>query len=68
MKNCSSWEMMGAITRWLLASVLFLLIMLGWLGDSLLSVVMRRPMLSVQEVYASWKDHLRRSRAYHQMN
>jgi hypothetical protein len=68
MGNSSSWQMMGAIFRWLLASVLFLLIMLGWLGDSLLSVVMRRPMLSFQEVYASWKNHLRRSRAHHQMN
>jgi hypothetical protein len=67
MANKNSWEMMGAISRWLLASVLFLLIMLGWLGDSLLSVVMRRPMLSFQEVYASWKNHLRRSRAYHQL-
>lgn len=67
MGNNSSWEMMGAISRWFLASVLFLLIMLGWLGDSLLSVLIRRPMLSFQEVYGSWKNHLR-SRDYRQMN
>lgn len=48
---------MGAITRSLLGSVLFLLIMLGWLGDSLLSVLMGRPKLSFQEVYRSWKRH-----------
>jgi hypothetical protein len=67
MANNSNWEMMGAISRWLLASVLFLLIMLGWLGDSLLSVVIQRPMLSFREVYASWKNYLR-SRDYRQMN
>jgi hypothetical protein len=67
MGNNNSWEIVGAISRWLLASVLFLLVMLGWLGDSLLSVVIRRPMLSFQEVYASWKNHLR-SRDYRQMN
>jgi hypothetical protein len=51
-------EMMGAISRWLLASVLFLIIMIGWLGDSLLSALIRRPRLSFQEVYRSWKNHL----------
>jgi len=49
-------EMMGIIRR-LLASVLFLLIMFGWLGDSLLSVLIGRPKLSFQEVYRSWKHH-----------
>jgi len=48
---------MGAITRSLLASVLFLLFMLGWLGDSLLSVLTGRPKLSFREVYRSWKHH-----------
>jgi hypothetical protein len=51
-------EMMGAITHSLLGSILFLLIMLGWLGDSLLSVLIGRPKLSFQEVYRSWKHHL----------
>ena len=55
MRNNHSLVMVGAISRWLLASVLFLLFMLGWLGDSLLCVVIRRPALSFQEVYASWK-------------
>lgn len=55
-------EMMGTITRNLLASVLFLLIMLGWLGDSLLSVLLGRPRLSFQEVYGSWKNQLLRQR------
>jgi hypothetical protein len=67
MANNSNWEMMGALSRWLLAWVLFVLIMLGWLGDSLLSVVIRRPVLSFQEVHASWKNYLR-SRDYRQMN
>jgi hypothetical protein len=53
-------EMMGTITRSLLASVLFLLIMLGWLGDSFLSMLIGRPKLSFQEVYRSWKHHLLR--------
>lgn len=48
---------MGTITRKLQASVLFLLIMLGWIGDSLLSVLIGRPKLSFQEVYRSWKHH-----------
>lgn len=55
-------EMMGTITRNLLASVLFLLIMLGWLGDSLLSGLIGRPRLSFQEVYGSWKNQLLRQR------
>lgn len=67
MGNNNNREMIGAISRWLLASVLFLLIMLGWLGDSLLSVVIQRRMLSFQEVYASWKNYLR-SRDYRQTN
>ncbi len=67
MGNNNNREMIGAISRWLLASALFLLIMLGWLGDSLLSVVIQRRMLSFQEVYASWKNYLR-SRDYRQMN
>jgi hypothetical protein len=57
MGNNNTWETMGAISRWLPASVLFLLIMLGWLGDSLLSVLIGRPKLSFQEVYRSWKHH-----------
>ncbi len=55
MRNNPSMEIVGAISRWLLASVLFLLFMLGWLGDSLLCVLIRRPALSFQEVHASWK-------------
>ena len=55
MRNNHSTEIVGAISRWFLASVLFLLFMLGWLGDSLLCVLIRRPTLSFQEVYASWK-------------
>lgn len=51
-------EMMGAITHGLLALVLFLLIMLGWLGDSFLSALIGRPKLSFQAVYRSWKHHL----------
>jgi hypothetical protein len=38
--------------------ILFLLIMLGWLGDSLLSLVIRRPLLSFNEVYRSWKEQV----------
>lgn len=53
---------MGTITRNLLASVLFLLIMLGWLGDSFLSALVGRPRLSFQEVYGSWKNQLLRQR------
>lgn len=49
---------MGAISHWLLASVLFLIIIIGWLGDSLLSALIGRPKLSFQEVYRSWKHHL----------
>lgn len=67
MRDDDHWAMMRKISRWLLTSVLFVVIMLGWLGDSLLSVVMRRPMLSFREVYASWKNYLR-SRDYRQMN
>ena len=48
---------MSALSRWLLASILFLLYALGWLGDSLLSVLIRRPRLSFLEVYRSWKHH-----------
>jgi len=55
MRNNHSLEIVGAISRWLLASVLFLLFMLGWLGDSLLCVLIRRPTLSFHEVYGSWK-------------
>jgi hypothetical protein len=36
--------------------------MLGWLGDSLLSVLIGRPRLSFQEVYGSWKNQLLRQR------
>lgn len=54
MRNIST-EIVGVVSRWLLASVLFLLFMLGWLGDSLLCVLTRRPTLSFQEVRASWK-------------
>ena len=53
---------MATITRSFLASVLFLLIMLGWLGDSLLSGLIGRPRLSFQEVYGSWKNQLLRQR------
>ena len=55
MRNNLVVEMAGALSRWLLASVLFLLFMLGWLGDSLLCAVIRRPVLSFHEVYGSWK-------------
>ena len=41
---------MRTLSRWLLASILFLLYALGWLGDSLLSVLIRRPRLSFLEV------------------
>ena len=64
MRDGDHWAMtwtatvMRKLSRWLLATALFVLIMLGWLGDSLVSVVMRRPLLSFQEVYASWKNHL----------
>lgn len=67
MQDDDRWGMMRRLSRWLLASVLLVVIMLGWLGDSLLSVVMRRPMLSFREVYGSWKKHLR-SRDYQHMN
>lgn len=50
-------EMMTT-SRWLLASGLFLIIMIGWIGDSLLSALIRRPRLSFHEVYRSWKNHL----------
>jgi O-antigen/teichoic acid export membrane protein len=36
-------KMMRSIFRNLLASILFLLIVLGWFGDSLLSVLIGRP-------------------------
>jgi hypothetical protein len=55
MWNNQSTEIVGAVSRWLLASVLFLLFMFGWLGDSLLSALIRRPTLSFREVYTSWK-------------
>jgi len=48
---------MRALSRWLLASILFLLYALGWLGDSILSMLIRRPRLSFLEVYRSWKHH-----------
>ena len=47
----------GAASQRFLASTLFLLYMLGWLGDSLLSVLIRRPTLSFHEVHRSWKHH-----------
>jgi len=43
-------KMMRTIFRNLLASILFLLIVLGWFGDSLLSVLIGRPRLSFREV------------------
>jgi hypothetical protein len=55
-------QLTGTIARWLLASILFVLIMLGWLGDCLLSLAMRRPMLTFHEVYASWKHHVQFAR------
>jgi len=55
-------KMMRTIFRNLLASILFLLIVLGWFGDSLLSVLIGRPRLSFREVYGSWKNHLLRQR------
>ena len=55
-------KMMRTIFRNLLASMLFLLIVLGWFGDRLLSVLTGRPRLSFQEVYGSWKNHLLRQR------
>ena len=62
MSNNNKWEMVwetvGAISRWLQVSVLLLIIVLGWLSDSLLSVLIGRPRLSFHEVYKSWKIHL----------
>jgi O-antigen/teichoic acid export membrane protein len=55
-------KMMRSIFRNLLVSILFLLIVLGWFGDSLLSVLIGRPKLSFREVYESWKNHLLRQR------
>lgn len=48
---------MGALAYWIQASILFLLIMLGWVGDTLLSVAIGRPRLSFREVYGSWRHH-----------
>lgn len=48
---------MRALSRWLQASFLLLIILLGWLGDSLISLLIRRPPLTFQEVYRSWKHH-----------
>jgi len=53
---------MRTVFRNLLASILFLFIVLGWFGDNLLSVLIGRPRLSFQEVYGSWKNHLLRQR------
>jgi hypothetical protein len=50
--------MMSKISLWFQAAVLFLLIMLGWLGDTLLSALIGRPKLSFREVYESWKRHV----------
>lgn len=50
---------MGALSYWIQASILFLLIMLGWVGDTFLSVAIGRPRLSFREVYGSWRhNHL----------
>lgn len=49
---------MDACKRACMASILFVLIMLGWLGDSLLSLVIRRPLLSFDEVYRSWREQI----------
>jgi hypothetical protein len=67
MGNDSNREVLATISRWLLASVMFFVIAFGWLGDCLVSAVIRRPPLSFQEVYASWKDHLR-TRYFQPMN
>lgn len=48
---------MGALSYWIQASILFLLIMLGWIGDTLLSLAIGRPRLSFREVYGSWRHH-----------
>lgn len=68
MWNNSNWKMMEAISLWLLASALFLLIMLGWFGDSLLSMAIGRPRLSFHEVYNSWKRHHLRHAALSKIN
>lgn len=50
---------MGTLSYWIQASILFLLIMLGWVGDTFLSVAIGRPRLSFREVYGSWRhNHL----------
>lgn len=48
---------MSAFSYWIQASILFLLIMLGWMGDTLLSIAIGRPRLSFREVYGSWRHH-----------
>ena len=48
---------MRTTMRWLQAAVLLLIILLGWLGDSLISLLIGRPLLTFQEVYRSWKHH-----------
>ena len=58
MRDDDHWAMMRKASRWLLAAVLLVLIMLGWLGDILVSMALRRPALPFREVYASWKSHL----------
>jgi hypothetical protein len=50
-------EMLKAISHGFQAGLLFLFIVLGWIGDSLLSFLIGRPRLSFQEVYRSWKQH-----------
>jgi hypothetical protein len=68
MSHDNTWKIIQTISVWLLASVLFLLIMLGWLGDSLLSLAIRRPRLSFHEVYDSWKRHHLRHVALSKIN
>jgi hypothetical protein len=51
-------EKMDACKRKAQIWILFVLIMLGWLGDSLLSLVIRRPLLSFDEVYRSWREQV----------
>ena len=49
---------METFKRTAMASTLFVLIMLGWLGDTLLSLALRRSLLSFDEVYRSWKEQI----------
>jgi predicted alpha/beta hydrolase len=53
-------KIIRTLSRWPQASALFLIILLGWLGDSLISMLIGRPRLSFHDVYRSWKLHWHR--------